>query len=85
MATIINGHRNYNAWNVSLWLNSDEELYRAMQHYTEHHNRKDAATKMFNMLRCQQGTTKPKQKMGRHIASPTLCLPCEVCKCSSIK
>lgn len=26
-----NGHRNYNAWNVSLWLNNDEGLYREMQ------------------------------------------------------
>jgi hypothetical protein len=24
------GHRSYNAWNVSLWLNNDEGLYRMM-------------------------------------------------------
>jgi hypothetical protein len=59
-----NEHKNYNAWNVSLWLNNDEKLYRAMQYYTEHHNRKDAATKMFNMLRCKQGTTKPQTRDG---------------------
>jgi hypothetical protein len=23
-----NGHRNWNAWNVSLWINNDEGLYR---------------------------------------------------------
>lgn len=23
-----NGHRSWNAWNVSLWLNNDEGLYR---------------------------------------------------------
>ena len=60
-----NGHKNYNAWNVSLWLNNVEELYRAMKYYTEqHHNRKDAATKLFDMLRCQQGTNKPQTQDG---------------------
>lgn len=24
-----NGHKNWNHWNVSLWLNNDEALYRA--------------------------------------------------------
>lgn len=23
-----NGHRSWNAWNVSLWVNNDEEIYR---------------------------------------------------------
>lgn len=25
-----NGHRNYNAWNVALWLHNDEGLYTLM-------------------------------------------------------
>lgn len=25
-----NGHKNWNHWNVSLWLNNDESLYRSM-------------------------------------------------------
>lgn len=29
MATF-NGHKNWNHWNVSLWLNNDETLYRKM-------------------------------------------------------
>lgn len=28
-----NGHKNYNHWNVSLWINNDEGLYRmALDH-----------------------------------------------------
>jgi hypothetical protein len=26
-----NGHKNYNCWNVSLWINNDEGLYRLMK------------------------------------------------------
>ena len=29
--TKYNGHKNHNRWNVSLWLNNDEALYRAMR------------------------------------------------------
>lgn len=27
-----NGHKNYNHWNVSLWINSDEGLYSMARH-----------------------------------------------------
>lgn len=30
MAREYNGHKNWNHWNVSLWLNNDESLYRLM-------------------------------------------------------
>ena len=26
-----NGHRSWNSWNVSLWLNNDEKLYKEIQ------------------------------------------------------
>jgi hypothetical protein len=28
-----NGHKNWNHWNVSLWINNDEGLYRDANHY----------------------------------------------------
>lgn len=28
-----NGHKNYNHWNVSLWINNDEGLYRMAKDY----------------------------------------------------
>jgi hypothetical protein len=41
-----NGHRSWNAWNVSLWLGNDEGLYRLMRYYVEKYNGKPAlATK----------------------------------------
>ncbi len=34
MATY-NGHRSWNAWNVSLWINNDERLYSLARHHIE--------------------------------------------------
>ena len=46
MATY-NGHRSWNAWNVSLWLNNDEGLYNDMLRYLRRYRTKDkAATAM---------------------------------------
>ena len=33
MPKTYNGHKNYNHWNVSLWINNDEWLYRLLVTY----------------------------------------------------
>jgi hypothetical protein len=38
-----NGHRSWNAWNVSLWINNDEPLYRRAAELVSRHGRAKAA------------------------------------------
>lgn len=38
-----NGHRNWNFWNVSLWLFNDENLYGIVKHHCRRSGTKDAA------------------------------------------
>jgi len=45
-----NGHKNYNAWNVNLWLNNDEGMYRMMVQLCRRYNRPEAAKAMMNYL-----------------------------------
>lgn len=45
-----NGFKNWNHWNVSLWLNNDEGLFRKMEYFTSTNNRKIAAFKMLREL-----------------------------------
>jgi hypothetical protein len=49
MATF-NGHKNWNHWNVSMWINNDEGLYRLAQACITGNNRKEAAELMLKFL-----------------------------------
>ena len=40
-----NGHRSWNAWNVSLWLHNDEGLYRTMLDYLGQYSTKEKAAR----------------------------------------
>lgn len=47
-----NGHKNFNHWNVSLWINNDEGLYREAMLCVEDYgpNKKIAAENMLRIL-----------------------------------
>ena len=40
-----NGHKNWNHWNVSLWLKNDYALYTAMLESIRYHKRRDIAAR----------------------------------------
>ena len=51
MATF-NGHKNWNHWNVSIWINNDEGLYRLAQSCIRATDNRDQAVKMFRDELC---------------------------------
>lgn len=63
--TKFNGHKNWNHWNVSLWINNDEGLYRMAQECIaevrkstpKHGTKKHMAYLMLNTLREDMGIT----------------------------
>ena len=49
--TTYNGHKNWNHWNVSLWINNDEGLYRlARECVNRANNRAQAAQAMIDYM-----------------------------------
>lgn len=42
-----NGHKNWNHWNVSLWLNNDYQLYKSMLSFVRATKNKDKAARAF--------------------------------------
>ena len=55
--TKYNGHKNWNHWNVSLWINNDEGLYRLALDHAKGRTRGDAAAAMLADLQ-RHGTHK---------------------------
>lgn len=56
MATY-NGHKNWNHWNVSLWLNNEEWLYNAMRYWIRVSDNRDMASKAMLMDLQSEGHT----------------------------
>ncbi len=48
-----NGHKNWNHWNVSLWINNDEGLYHIAKEFADQDNRHIAAKNMLSFLQDQ--------------------------------
>jgi hypothetical protein len=46
-----NGHRSWNAWNVSLWLNNDENLYNTCTDLVQRLGAKKAARIVYSLLK----------------------------------
>ena len=55
--TTYNGHKNWNHWNVSLWINNDEGLYRMAQYCIRMASDRPHAVMFFQRELDKQGIT----------------------------
>ena len=47
-----NGYKNWNQWNVSLWINNDEYLYKEASFLVNHYGKHIAASELLSQLQC---------------------------------
>jgi hypothetical protein len=55
--TTYNGHKNWNHWNVSLWINNDENLYRMANYCIRLASDRPGAVMFFQRELAKQGIT----------------------------
>lgn len=53
-----NGHKNWNHWNVSLWINNDEMFYRQARQCIKATRNREEAAKMFVKFMTMYGMSK---------------------------